>query len=111
MMGFTEAEVANILEGIKISSSEIAGMMSEIRTWYNGYLFHYKGQDRMYNSDMVLYFAKECQQGQDYPQNLLDTNISSDYSKIGQLFRLGGEEKKDGSCCKNCWMRKGFQLN
>ena len=92
MMGFTEVEVKDILKGIGIQSSEMVGMMAEIRKWYNGYLFEAEGKERMYNSDMVLYFAKEYQKRQKYPKSLLDTNISSDYGKIGRLFRLGGEE-------------------
>jgi hypothetical protein len=92
MMGFTEAEVKDILKGININDSQIDGMMDEIRRWYNGYLFDVEGQSRMYNSDMVLYFAKEYQNRGKYPQSLLDTNISSDYGKIGKLFRLSGKE-------------------
>lgn len=94
MMGFTEEEVKGILEKIEIADSEIAGMMDEIRTWYNGYLFEADGKERMYNSDMVLYFAKEYQARGKYPKSLLDTNISSDYGKLGKLFRLGGEESQ-----------------
>ena len=92
MMGFTEAEVIEILKGIEIADENIEGMMDEIRRWYNGYLFHHKGKARIYNSDMVLFFAKEYQQQGAFPESLLDTNISSDYGKIGKLFRLGGQE-------------------
>ncbi|MCB0845837.1 MAG: AAA family ATPase, partial [Bacteroidetes bacterium] len=92
MMGFTEEEVGDILKSIDIPISKIDEMTEEIRRWYNGYLFHPRGNKRVYNSDMVLYFATEYAQYQNYPENLLDTNISSDYGKIGKLFRLGGEE-------------------
>lgn len=92
MMGFTEDEVMEILQGIGILDADLNGMMAEIQKWYNGYLFHHRGKKRMYNSDMVLYFAKEYQQQQGYPESLLDTNISSDYGKIGKLFRLGGQD-------------------
>jgi hypothetical protein len=92
MMGFTEAEVEDILRKITVPDSEIKPMISEIRRWYNGYLFHKNGKNRIYNSDMVLYFATEYLNNQSYPENLLDTNISSDYGKLGKLFKLGGNE-------------------
>lgn len=101
MLGFTEFEVKAILKGIEIPDSEISGMMVEIRHWYNGYLFEADGKERMYNSDMVLYFAKEYQKRRKYPKSLLDTNISSDYGKIGKLFRLGGEEAKRWKTLEN----------
>jgi hypothetical protein len=92
MMGFTEYEVKEILTISGVGDDELKEMMEEIQRWYNGYLFHHRGKKRLYNSDMVLYFAKEYQQNQRYPENLLDTNISSDYGKIGKLFRIGSEE-------------------
>ena len=94
MMGFTQEEVRGILKGVEIADSELDGMMGEMRKWYNGYLFDADGKERMYNSDMVLYFANEYQKRQKYPRSLLDINISSDYGKLGKLFRLGGEESK-----------------
>ncbi|MEZ4848333.1 MAG: AAA family ATPase [Bacteroidia bacterium] len=94
MMGFTESEVEEILMRLEIKDEELKSMMDEIRSWYNGYLFDTEGKRRMYNSDMVLYFAKEYQSRGKYPKSLLDTNVSSDYGKIGKLFRLGGEEAK-----------------
>ena len=92
MLGFTEQEVIEILKGIHITDEDIDVMMDEVRRWYNGYLFEENGKERMYNSDMVLYFAKEYQQRGKYPKSLLDTNISSDFGKIGKLFRIGGQE-------------------
>ncbi|MEZ4852000.1 MAG: AAA family ATPase [Bacteroidia bacterium] len=94
MMGFTQEEVRGILKGVEIADSELDGMMDEMRKWYNGYLFDADGKERMYNSDMVLYFANEYQKRRKYPRSLLDINISSDYGKLGKLFRLGGEESK-----------------
>ena len=94
MMGFTEAEVVEILRMVGMEESLIDTALAELRIWYNGYLFESRASTRMYNSDMVLFFANEYHQKARYPDTLLDTNISSDYSKIHQLFRLGGEEKE-----------------
>jgi len=46
--------------------------MEDLRKWYNGYLFHKKSKNRIYNSDMVLYFCKHFQRYQEYPDKMLD---------------------------------------
>ncbi len=93
MMGFTEREVIDILKGLYLDHVQINDLLQELKQWYNGYLFQENGKYRIYNPDMILYFASEYQTNGAYPSNLLDTNISSDYSKIRQLFRIGGKEQ------------------
>jgi hypothetical protein len=66
--------------------------LSEIRQWYNGYLFSERAHTRLYNPDMVLYFASEFGRIGLYPTELLDTNIASDYGKLRDLFRAEGQE-------------------
>ena len=44
--------------------------------------------DTMYNPDMVLYYLNEYQSNTIAPDELIDTNISSDYGKIRKLFAL-----------------------
>ena len=92
LMGFTEGEVKEILEGIDATDKELPKLMRDMKKWYNGYLFNAKAKERLYNSDMVLYFANEYSSYKTYPDKMLDFNIASDYSKIRKLFRIGGFE-------------------
>ena len=92
MMGFTEAEVATILRGVGMDEAMLPNTLSEIRQWYNGYLFSERAHTRLYNPDMVLYFASEFGRIGLYPTELLDTNIASDYGKLRELFRVEGQE-------------------
>ncbi len=93
LMGFTAAECIGILRRVGVSDEKLPVVMDDLQSWYNGYRFVPEGQAQaVYNPDMVLYFAKEYQHRQDYPQQMLDTNIASDYGKIRKLFRLGGKE-------------------
>lgn len=92
MMGFTEAEVGAILAGVGIAENDLPTVLDELRQWYNGYLFHAKAPARLYNPDMVLYFATQYTRNNGYPEELLDTNIASDYGKLRQLFRINGQE-------------------
>ena len=92
MFGFTEAEVLDILEGIEIPEADRAPMLKELAFWYNGYLFNWEGKERVYNPDMVLYFAKKYIAAKKFPNKLLDTNIASDYRKVRNLFKLDSKE-------------------
>ncbi len=95
MMGFLEKEVYTIMEGVGIPPADLPDLIVELRQWYNGYKFHPKGENRLYNPDMVLYFAKEFASRGEYTDQLLDVNIASDYGKIRKLFRIGGKEAEN----------------
>ena len=91
MMGFTEDNVAQLLHPICLECQmEKKQVLDDLRRWYNGYLFHSEREERVYNPDMVLYFAtqltprRKCK----YPEKLIDINIASDYGKIRRLFQL-----------------------
>ncbi len=92
MMGFTEQEVAEILTGVGMEESNLPSTLADLRQWYNGYLFNSKAKTKLYNPDMVLYFASEFSRTREYPEELLDINIASDYGKLRDLFRVEGQE-------------------
>ena len=92
MMGFTEQEVEEILVGVGAEESLLPDVITDMRQWYNGYLFNGSVQTRLYNPDMVLYFAGRYGRYHTYPEELLDTNIASDYGKLRELFRVEGQE-------------------
>ncbi len=92
MMGFEEADVREILVGIGIDQSQLPHTLDEVRQWYNGYLFNRHVTARLYNPDMVLYFASQYARSNQYPEKLLDSNVASDYSKIRKLLRLDQPE-------------------
>jgi Predicted AAA-ATPase/PD-(D/E)XK nuclease superfamily len=89
MMGFTESDVRVILAGVGIAERVLGAMLNDMKAWYNGYMFHHNAQNRLYNPDMVLYFAEEYRQVSEYPERMLDINISSDYGKIRGMFGVG----------------------
>jgi hypothetical protein len=68
-------------------------VLENLKKWYNGYFF--QARTRLYNPDMVLYFLKEYAYENEYPDNLIDVNIASDYGKIRRLFHLGNREQND----------------
>jgi hypothetical protein len=93
MMGFKEAEVKNLLHLSDIPEAKIPTMLEDLREWYDGYRFSDAAKNHLFNTDMVLYFLMEYSILQAYPRKMLDTNIVSDYSKVAQLFKIGGREE------------------
>ncbi|MBF0239424.1 MAG: AAA family ATPase [SAR324 cluster bacterium] len=87
MLGFTEPEVQTILQGVGCSEAQLPQVMEDMKKWYNGYRFEPDSQ-RLYNPDMVLYFANEYLVECQYPRVMLDVNIASDYGKLRRLFDL-----------------------
>ena len=93
MMGFEEKEVQGILKGIGVKKTDLTPILNDLRAWYDGYLFNINAKSHVYNPDMVLYFAVYYQSVKKYPDNLLDPNIASDYSKIRNIFKIQQKEE------------------
>jgi Predicted AAA-ATPase len=91
-MGFKKAEVESIMTAIGISSENMPSIISDLTEWYDGYLFYPKAKEKLYNSDMVMYFAAEYERFKSYPTDMLDTNIASDYTKVRKVFIANSEE-------------------
>ena len=92
MMGFTEQEVKKLLN-IILEDENNEEVFAKLKKYYNGYLFNEKAEKRLFNSDMVLYYLGEYQIDNEEPSDLIDTNISSDYAKMRELFTLKNEER------------------
>ena len=92
LMGFRKAEVENILQAIGALDTNIPSLMLDLTEWYDGYLFNGDATERLYNSDMVMYFAANYERFQAYPKKMLDTNIASDYTKVRKIFVANSEE-------------------
>ena len=48
---------------------------------YDGYRFSLYGKEKMYNSNMCLYFLNNYFESRRIPNQLIDVNIASDYTK------------------------------
>jgi len=92
LMGFTHPEVEAILHEAAIPKTSIPSLLSDLAAWYDGYFFASEGNNQLFNPDMVLYFLKEYSINSKYPSEMLDTNVISDYRKIKNIFKIGGDE-------------------
>lgn len=82
MFGFTIDEVADMYQGIGLKGKELEQAMEDASLWYDGYKFHARANNRIYNPDIVLYFGAHYSATGYYPDHLLDENIASDYGKM-----------------------------
>jgi len=88
MIGFTEEELKGILKNQEISLKEQEKIIPIMKENYDGYKFCLKAKNQIYNSNMCLYFLSRYIRLGEIPDKLIDTNIASDYSKIGKMLDL-----------------------
>ena len=94
MMGFTKEEVVKLMESQQIGEKEQEELLPIMKENYDGYKFSLNADKRMYNSNMCLYFLKDYVRLGKIPEELVDVNIASDYSKIGKMLSLcKGEDR------------------
>ena len=95
MMGFTKEELVNIMKSEQIEEKEQEKILPIMKQSYDGYKFSIDGKEKIYNSNMCLYFLNEYKAIGDVPRQLIDVNIASDYSKLGKMLDLcKGEERR-----------------
>lgn len=98
-MGFSQKEVVNTLSDIsKLRTGkklDFINILPDLKKWYDGYLFNKDAKDRIYNPDMILYFIKQFAKNsfKKYPDNIIDINIASDYSKLQRLFLIRNRQE------------------
>ena len=95
LAGFTESEFRQMLEYYRDATGVFKHSVDELieitKPWYDNNCFSVDALDneRMYNSDMALFFIKEyIKKGGDLPEKMVDSNIITDYNKMSKLIRL-----------------------
>lgn len=93
MLGFTDEELRSLIDEIQINNFNKEMLISDMKQYYNGYLFCEENDIRVFNPNMVLYFLDNLIRNKKYPKNMLDLNIKTDYKKLESLaFNFKDEE-------------------
>jgi hypothetical protein len=93
-LGFTQAEVKEMMTYYNVNSEEKKQQaLTDMKHYYDGYMFNEEGTERLYNPDMVLHFMDSYQHGS-YPREIIDMNVKTDYGKLQRLLR---ENRKKGT--------------
>ena len=94
IIGFSEGEVREMIayykdEGSLPEDVTVDGLVKIMKPWYDNYCFSSrKLEERMFNSDMTLYFLNSYLQQQLPPEMMVDNNIRTDYNKLRHLVQI-----------------------
>ena len=85
MMGFTRKELSWIMDEVQINNIELRKKIcKDMITYYDGYKFNKKGEN-VFNPDMSMYFLNKYLAYNEYPEEMIDNNVKTDYGKVNQL--------------------------
>ena len=92
LCGFREAELAAVVTQIVVEcqlSPEMGqAALNLMQTFYDGYRFSERVNERVYNPTLALYFLKHFQHDCQFPHQMLDDNLAMDLGKLTYLSRL-----------------------
>ena len=95
MAGFTQQEIVSMMQELEISKQKQEEILPIMKENYDGYNFSVDGMEKIYNSNMCLFFLSKYLEQEKIPSQLIDVNIASDYSKLaGMLDLCKGEERE-----------------
>ncbi len=102
MMGFDESEVRSMFRYYHqngMLTGDIEAMIAEMKPWYNNYCFARMAldNDRVFNCDMTLYYLRNQIDFHRAPDEMVDKNIRTDYSKLKMLARIDHDSAHEGN--------------
>ncbi len=83
MIGLTQQELEQILEDFELKDRVDKSILQE---WYDNYIFSEDINHSIYNTDMILYFINKFMINYRLPQEMIDINVRSDYSKLKTII-------------------------
>lgn len=101
-MGFNESEVRAMLEYYRDATGTFKHTVDELvdimKPYYNNSCFNEDSldDDRMFNSDMVLFFLKNYLPYGKIPNNMIDPNVKSDMNKVRKMVSFDKRNEGKG---------------
>jgi len=99
LAGFTRADTARAVDEFLAARPELqtspglsdrSELLRVLEEHYNGYRFSPRASERVFNSDMVLYFLSRIDRSREYPDNMLDRNVRTEYGHLQRIGTLSG---------------------
>jgi hypothetical protein len=116
LAGFTRAEVERAVDDFLAVSPRLAGdpqlgdrdrLMSVLEAHYNGYRFWDGAEERVFNSDMVLYFLRQVGAKGAYPEKMLDPNVRTEYRHLQRIGTITGAKAAERRALLETVMEEG----
>ena len=97
MAGFTESELHEFILGTIYEEGkfDLNKLLTDMRAWFNGSRFSRKGTDKIYNPQLVLSFLSIFQSTWEYPEEIIDNNVTSDWKKISNILMKLPKKERD----------------
>ena len=83
MVGFNTKELKYTLKEYNIDDKVNIELLEE---WYNHYIFSRQAKESIYNTDMILYFINKFIAHYELPDEMIDINVRSDYSRLRSII-------------------------
>lgn len=101
ILGFTTSDVRTMFEYYKEQGKlpadcDVELAIKDMEPWYDGYCFSkmsLRERDRVFNTDMVLYYLRNYMSYGCPPKQMIDPNTKMDYGKMQKLLQF---DKLDG---------------
>ena len=99
LAGFTHADVERAVNELLDANPALSSepmfadrgrLLGVLEQYYDGYRFSPQASERVFNSDMVLYFLSEVDRKREYPADMLDLNVRTDYRRLQRIGVLSG---------------------
>jgi len=91
MFGFTKEEVEWLMQETGVDKNLIK---VDMEAYYNGYMFNNYGKSKVYNSQMILYLFYQILQLGRQPEQIIDTNLQTDYERLRRLAENENNREK-----------------
>ncbi len=101
LAGFTRQETARAVDEFLAARPQIAALpelgdrealLGVLEEHYNGYRFSEDATERVFNSDMVLYYLRELDERGRPPNTMLDRNVRTEYGHLQRIGTLSGAD-------------------
>jgi len=91
MFGFTKEEVEWLMQETGVDKNLIK---VDMESYYNGYMFNNDGENKVYNSQMILYLFNQILLIGSQPKQIIDTNLQTDYERLRRLAENENNREK-----------------
>ncbi|MFO0756242.1 MAG: AAA family ATPase [Byssovorax sp.] len=101
LAGFTRADTERAVSELLTAQPELSAtsglgdkdvLLRVLEEHYNGYRFSPRATERVFNSDMVLYFLSALVRARAYPDDMLDRNVRTEYGHLARIGALAGAD-------------------
>lgn len=101
MLGFSEDDVRQMIRyyrGVDAIEADEEALIADMKPWYDNYCFSERRvtkDPKMFNSDMVLYYLSHVIRMGEAPEQMVDNNTRTDYTKMRRLLLFDQMEKNE----------------